>query len=159
MSKLSYLPLEQRILRKIYSVDKLLFHLHIYFIPAPESLTAYCRSILDAGRSQFLCPYISQDQPPVYCRKEWDYIDVRRLAVLSEEEIEEFEKKISRNYLIKGMGIQECPKCNSMVQRSEKKLIRVVCPICNMNKSNAFEFCWHCLHEWKNKQSTTVCGT
>lgn len=124
----------------------------------PESLTAYCRSILGTGRSQFLCPYISQDQPPVYCRKEWDYIDVRRLAVLSEGEIDEFEKKISRNYLIKGMGIQECPKCNSMVQRSEKKLIRVVCPICSMNKSDAFEFCWHCLHEWNNKQSTTVCG-
>ena len=139
-------------------VNYCFIYIYISF-PAPESLTAYCRSILGTGRSQFLCPYISQDQPPVYCRKEWDYIDVRRLAVLSEEEIEEFEKKISRNYLIKGMGIQECPKCNSMVQRSEKKLIRVVCPICSKNESNDFEFCWHCLHEWKNKQSTTVCGT
>lgn len=56
---------------------------------APESLTMYCRSILDAGRSRFLCPYISQDTPQVYCGKEWDYRDVRRLAVLTDQEKEE----------------------------------------------------------------------
>lgn len=74
---------------------------------------------------RFFCPYISQDQPPVYCGAEWDYIDVRRLAVLTDAEIGEFEKKISKNYLVKAMGIQECPKCNSMVERSNKKHIRV----------------------------------
>ncbi len=130
------------------------------FLLAPESLTAFCRSILDAGRSRFLCPYISQDEPPVYCGTEWDYIDVRRLAVLTDDEIEEFEKKISKNYLIKGMGIQECPKCNSMVERSDKKHIRVICPLCSKNKKKAYEFCWHCLHEWKkSSSSTTKCGT
>ncbi|KAJ7387346.1 hypothetical protein OS493_004337 [Desmophyllum pertusum] len=100
----------------------------------PESLTIYCRSILDAGRSRFLCPYISEDQPRVYCGKEWEYIDVRRLAVLTDDEIAEFEKKISKNYLIKAMGIQECPKCNSMVERSNKKHVRVACPLCSKGK-------------------------
>lgn len=124
----------------------------------PESLTMFCRSILDAGRSRFLCPYISQDQPPVYCGNEWDYIDVRRLAVLTDDEIEEFEKKMSRNYLIKAMGVQECPKCNSMVERSDKKHIRVICPLCTKTgKQAAYEFCWHCLHEWKSS-GTTKCG-
>lgn len=118
----------------------------------------FCRSILDAGRSRFLCPYISQDTPPVYCGNEWDYIDVRRLAVLTDEEIEEFEKKISRNFLIKAMGIQECPKCNSMVERNDKKHIRLICPLCSKKKKKAFEFCWHCLHEWKSGSSTTKCG-
>ncbi|XP_068680957.1 uncharacterized protein [Montipora foliosa] len=124
----------------------------------PESLTAYCRSILDAGRSRFLCPYISEDQPPVYCGVEWDYIDVRRLAVLTEEEIAEFEKKVSRNYLIKAMGIQECPKCNSLVERINKKDIRVVCPLCTKNEKAPYEFCWHCLHKWKNTSDTSKCG-
>lgn len=128
------------------------------FLLAPESLTMFCRSILDAGRSRFLCPYISQDQPPVYCGNEWDYIDVRRLAVLTDDEIEEFEKKMSRNYLIKAMGVQECPKCNSMVERSDKKHIRVICPLCTKTgKQAAYEFCWHCLHEWKSS-GTTKCG-
>lgn len=124
----------------------------------PESLTMYCRSLLDAGRSRFFCPYISQDQPPVYCGVEWDYIDVRRLAVLTDAEIGEFEKKISKNYLIKAMGIQECPKCNSMVERSDKKHIRVVCPLCSKDKKKSYDFCWHCLHEWSNDSSTTKCG-
>ena len=101
---------------------------------------------------------MSQDQPPVYCGKEWDYIDVRRLAVLSDDEIEEFEKKISRNCLIKAMGVQECPKCNSMVQRSDKKHIRVICPLCSKDKEKAYEFCWHCLHKWKKSSSTDKCG-
>ena len=50
---------------------------------------------------------------------EWDYIDVRRLAVLTDNEIKEFERKISKNYLIKAMGIQECPKCNSMKEETK----------------------------------------
>ena len=128
------------------------------FLSAPESLTIYCRSLLDAGRSRFLCPYISQDQPPAYCGVEWDYIDVRRLAVLTDNEIKEFERKISKNYLIKAMGIQECPKCNSMVERSNKKHIRVVCPICSKINKTPYEFCWHCLREWANGSSTEKCG-
>lgn len=125
----------------------------------PESLTMYCRSILHAGRSRFLCPYISQDTPQVYCGKEWDYIDVRRLAVLTDQEKEEFEKKISRNFLIKGMGVQECPKCGSLVERSDKKNIRVLCLLCSKDKSKlAFHFCWHCLREWENVSSVTKCG-
>lgn len=132
---------------------------HTYvLLSAPESLTAYSRSILDAGRSRFLCPYISEDQPPVYCGVEWDYIDVRRLAVLTDDEIEEFEKKIAKNYLIKSMGIQECPKCNSMVERISKKDVRVVCPLCSKNKRRPYEFCWHCLHEWTDQTSTSKCG-
>ncbi|XP_068749905.1 uncharacterized protein [Montipora capricornis] len=107
----------------------------------PKSLTAYCRSILDASHSRFLCPYISEDQPPVYCGVEWNYVDVRRLAVLTEEEVAEFEKKVSKNYLIKAMGIQQCPKCNSLVERINKKDIRVVCPLCTKNEKAQYEFC------------------
>ena len=118
----------------------------------------YCGSILDAGRSRFLCPYISQDQPSVYCGIEWDYIDVRRLAVLTDDEILEFERKISKNYLIKAMGVQECPKCKSMVQRSDKKHIRVICPLCSKDKEKPYEFCWHCLHKWKISSRTDKCG-
>lgn len=83
---------------------------------------------------------------------------MRRLAVLTDEEIEEFEKKISRNYLIKAMGVQECPKCYSMVERSDKKHIRVICPLCSKDKEKAYEFCWHCLHKWKSSCSTNKCG-
>ena len=42
---------------------------------SPESLTAYCRSILDAGKFQFICPYVHQTSHQ-RCNKEWDYIEV-----------------------------------------------------------------------------------
>ena len=83
---------------------------------------------------------------------------MRRLAVLTDAEIEEFEKKISKNYLIKAMGIQECPKCSSMVERINKKDIRVVCPLCSKKDRKSYEFCWHCLHEWTDQSSTSKCG-
>mgnify|MGYP002260012637 CR=1 FL=1 len=140
-------------------IVEIVWNRKLLLFAAPESLTMYCRSILDAGRSRFLCPYISQDTPQVYCGKEWDYRDVRRLAVLTDQEKEEFEKKISRNFLIKGNGVQECPKCGSLVERSDKKNIRVLCLLCSKDKSKlAYHFCWHCLREWENVSSVTKCG-
>ena len=128
-------------------------------VSAPESLTMYCRSLLDTGRSRFFCPYIGQDQDPVsYCNVEWDYVDVRRLAVLTDAEIKEFEDKISHNYLTKAMGIQECPKCTSMVERIDRKHIRVVCSLCSKTANKPFQFCWHCLHEWADDSSIIKCG-
>ena len=65
---------------------------------------------------------MSQDQPPRHCNNEWNYLDVRRLAVLTEEEKAEFEEKIAKNHLFKTTtDIQECPKCKSVVERENKK--------------------------------------
>ncbi|CAH1228663.1 UBC [Branchiostoma lanceolatum] len=112
----------------------------------PETLTTYCESLLSAGKYIFKCPYISPTGE--YCGKEWSYLEVRRLAVLNADEKKQFETKISDNYLRKGMGIQECPKCHSMCERVDKKDKRVVCPLCSARGTNEYHFCWHCLHEW-----------
>lgn len=58
----------------------------------PDSLTAYCRSLLSAGKFQFLCPYVKDN---VRCNREWTYIEVRRFGVLNKEEQKIFETKIS----------------------------------------------------------------
>ena len=129
-----------------------------YFLLAPESLTLYCRSILNEGKCGFFCPHISQDQPPKHCNQEWDYLDVRRLAVLSEDEKEEFEVKIAKNYLLEVIGIQECPKCKSLVERKDKKDVQLRCTVCNKKDGKPYEFCWHCLKEWYNRDSRTQCG-
>ncbi|XP_066282912.1 uncharacterized protein [Branchiostoma lanceolatum] len=112
----------------------------------PETLTTYCESLLSAGKYIFKCPYISPTGE--YCGKEWSYLEVRRLAVLTADEKKQFETKISDNYLRKGMGIQECPKCHSMCERVDKKDKRVVCPLCSARDGVEYHFCWFCLHEW-----------
>jgi len=122
----------------------------------PESLTAYCRSLLTAGKFQFLCPYVDNNNG-TRCNKEWSYIEVRRYGVLSKEEQKEFETKISENYLRKAMGIQECPGCGSLCERLNKKDKRLICRICTKDKGRRFDFCWNCLHEWKTS-GTEKCG-
>ncbi|CAH1781576.1 unnamed protein product, partial [Owenia fusiformis] len=123
----------------------------------PESLTAYCESLLTSGKFRFLCPYIGPENG-VYCGKEWDFSTVRKLAVLTREEKEKFEKRITENYLRKACGIQECPGCMSLCERNDKKDRRVVCPLCSKKKEKLYEFCWYCLHDWLNSSSTTKCG-
>ena len=125
---------------------------------SPESLTAYCKSLLSAGKFIFLCPYVDcQTSSIVRCNKEWSYIEVRRFAVLTAEEQTEFETKISENYLKKAMGIQECPGCETLCERINKKDKRVICRICTNEKGHRYDFCWHCLHEWKTN-GTDKCG-
>ena len=128
------------------------------FLLAPESLTSYCRSILNEGKSRFFCPHVSQDQPPKHCNTEWDYLDVRRLAVLTEDEKEEFEDKITTNHLFKNIGIRQCPKCKSMVERNDKKDVKLCCTVCSKKDGKTYKFCWHCLKEWYNQNSRTQCG-
>ncbi|XP_035692562.1 uncharacterized protein DDB_G0292642-like [Branchiostoma floridae] len=111
----------------------------------PGSLTTYGESLLSEGKYVFKCPYVSPSGKR--CRKEWHYSEVRRIAVLTEDEKKQFETQISDNYLLKGMGIQECPKCRSYCERSNKDK-RVVCPFCSASDGVEYHFCWHCLRKW-----------
>ncbi len=120
----------------------------------PESLTAYCRSLLSAGKFQFICPYINGN---TRCNKEWTYIIVRRMGVLSKDERTIFETLISENYLKRAMGIQECPGCRTLCERMEKKDKRLICRVCTKDKGRRFDFCWTCLHEWKSS-GVDKCG-
>lgn len=124
---------------------------------APESLTVYCRSLLTAGKFIFLCPYVDPTNVAVRCNREWSYIEVRRFAVLTDDEQKEFETKISENYLKKAMGIQECPGCQTLCERMDPKDKRLICRICTKEKGRRFDFCWHCLHEWRGA-GTDKCG-
>ncbi|CAG8636087.1 9012_t:CDS:2, partial [Racocetra fulgida] len=81
----------------------------------PESLTAFCRSLVSEGKFQFFCPYTNQ----------WQYIDIRKIGLLTDEECKYFETKISENYSRRALGVQECPQPG----------IR------------EYAFCWYCLHE------------
>lgn len=122
----------------------------------PESLTTFCRSLLTAGKFEFRCPYKANPGDP-FCDHLWEFFVVKKLAVLTKEEIKEFEIKICENYLWKAVGIQHCPGCSSFCERRNKKDRRVVCPICTKDKKESYDFCWYCLKPWLTS-STTECG-
>ncbi|XP_069109323.1 E3 ubiquitin-protein ligase DDB_G0292642-like [Argopecten irradians] len=121
----------------------------------PESLTAYCRSILTSGKWQLQCPYIDKENS-TYCGHVWEYFVVRRLAVLTEDEKKYFETRMSENYMRRSVGIQECPKCTVFCTRKSSKDRRVSCLYCRKS-GKAFDFCWYCLGEW-NSSGTRNCG-
>ncbi|XP_078698741.1 uncharacterized protein LOC144926119 isoform X1 [Branchiostoma floridae x Branchiostoma belcheri] len=122
----------------------------------PETLYIYCQSLLSAGKYIFHCPYISE-RTGDHCGEEWSYIDVRRLADLSQDDQKRFETMISQNYLRRGRGIQECPRCKSYCERMSNVCRRVVCPLCTVRDGQEYHFCWYCLHSW-DTPGNSYCG-
>lgn len=70
---------------------------------SPDSLTAYCRSLLSSGKYLFLCPYISPDRK-FRCNREWTYIEVRRFGVLNKFEQKDFETRITETTCARPKG-------------------------------------------------------
>ncbi|CAG8462728.1 4986_t:CDS:2, partial [Scutellospora calospora] len=60
----------------------------------------------------------------VRCRAEWQYTDIRKLGLLTDDEREHFESKISENYSFRALGAQECPKLTSSVIGSASHAVR-----------------------------------
>lgn len=114
----------------------------------PNSLTGWCRSLLDQGQYTFSCPAL-KDGSTESCGKLWPYQEVRRLAVLTDEEQQTFEEKVASLAAAKYCEFKTCPGCKTYVERSDLANLNVRCTICTAKKAKAYEFCWQCMNEWK----------
>ncbi|XP_017327077.1 E3 ubiquitin-protein ligase RNF19B [Ictalurus punctatus] len=114
----------------------------------PESLTAYCRSLLDQAVYTFVCPAITDDNNKK-CGAEWKYMEVRRIALLTEEEQSHFEETMAELAAAKYCEYNQCPSCSSYVERQDLTNLCVLCTICSADSGKRFEFCWQCLNTWK----------
>lgn len=124
----------------------------------PNSLTGWCRSLIDDGKCEFYCPAILENKKK--CEKKWEYTEVRRLALLNESEMDSFERKLSENAAQLSIDYKECPKCRSFVERLDLTNLRVLCTICKYNDKSNFEFCWQCEKEWTVNiiKASDTCG-
>ncbi|XP_029442753.1 uncharacterized protein DDB_G0292642-like [Rhinatrema bivittatum] len=121
-----------------------------------SSLTAWCRSLLDMGYVKFHCP---ADVDGEKCGKEWPYVELRRHALLTEEEQRDFEKKIASIAAKQYHDYKECPGCKSFVEREDLTNLSVRCIICTRINGRVYEFCWQCLKPWKgDRRSSVKCG-
>uniref|UniRef100_A0A3Q4I8T6 RING-type domain-containing protein n=1 Tax=Neolamprologus brichardi TaxID=32507 RepID=A0A3Q4I8T6_NEOBR len=102
----------------------------------PMSLTKWCRRLLDQGESKFVCGQTG-------CDAEWSFEEVCKMALLTPEEIEYFEKKIF--YLCTIF----CPGCKSSVLRADFRNLCVKCTLCKADLNRTFMFCWQCLRKWR----------
>ncbi|XP_078020901.1 E3 ubiquitin-protein ligase ARIH2-like [Epinephelus lanceolatus] len=112
-------------------------------VVTPMSLTNWCHWLLDQGECRFVCGQTD-------CDVEWTYEEVCKMALLTPEEMDYFEKKLFSNAAKNYFDIKLCPGCKYSVVRTDLDNLRVCCTVCTANKNEAFSFCWQCLNEWKH---------
>ncbi|KAG7259461.1 hypothetical protein CRUP_015105 [Coryphaenoides rupestris] len=120
----------------------------------PESLTGYCRSLLDQGHTRFRCP---AQQGGAECGAEWSYPEIRRLAALTEEEMKHFEETLARLTASLFYDAKACPGCGTVVERQTLDNLCFSCPVCVGTNKPTTHFCWQCLKPWKGKAPSTTC--
>lgn len=127
----------------------------------PNSLTSWCKSLIDEGKLEFFCPAIVDQHTNKRCNKKWTYDEVKRKALLNELETEYFEKSLSENSLKNFVDFKQCPRCKSFIERLNLNNLRVKCTLCTKMSRRTYEFCWQCEREWINPSSVTAdttCG-
>jgi hypothetical protein len=124
----------------------------------PNSLTAYCRSLIDQGNYKLTCPALVNGNKK--CNKKWEYTEIRTIALLNDTEMDHFERKLSELAAIEFVDYKECPNCRSFVEREDLTNLRVICNLCKSLKSKAYEFCWQCDEEWtvSISKASDTCG-
>lgn len=127
----------------------------------PNTLTAWCRSLLDQHEFEFYCPAIvSLDTNKTkQCKKVWEYTEVRKIALLNEAEQRYFESKMSEYAAQQYCDMKECPGCRSFVERGDLENLRVHCMICTKKNGRNYDFCWNCDKEWSGPTTSAIkCG-
>ena len=125
----------------------------------PNSLTAWCRSLLDKHEYEFHCPAITGNDKLKQCKKVWEYAEVRRMALLNDEERKYFESKMSEYAASQYCDMKECPKCRSFIERIDLENLRVTCSVCKEKNKSCPDFCWNCLENWSGEmKSAFQCG-
>lgn len=127
----------------------------------PDNLYDLCWNNLKQGAVEFQCPAIEQfnvrgNQAP--CGEIWTFYEVTIKAQLSVDERILFEMRLSKNSIQKEDSVQECPFCRCLSVRANEKNNRVRCLNCSHTNPDRSEFCWQCLHQWKDSHAREFCG-
>lgn len=112
-----------------------------------NSLTVWCRSLLDQQQWEFYCPAMLPGSNK-QCKVKWEYAEVRKIALLSDAEKQYFETKMSEYAAHTVCDYRECPGCSTFIERLDNTNLRVHCEICTEKKGKNYEFCWNCSEEW-----------
>ncbi|XP_038126239.1 potential E3 ubiquitin-protein ligase ariadne-2-like [Cyprinodon tularosa] len=114
-------------------------------VVTPMSLTKWCKHLVEKGDSQFVCGQSG-------CDAVWPFKEVCKMALLTPEEKDYFEKTMSFNAAARNPNSKFCPGCMSPVTRGSSLNLYIHCKVCSGKTGRTFAFCWQCLREWKGIQ-------
>uniref|UniRef100_A0A8C2X5B2 RING-type domain-containing protein n=1 Tax=Cyclopterus lumpus TaxID=8103 RepID=A0A8C2X5B2_CYCLU len=114
----------------------------------PTSLINWCHRLLDKGECTFVCAQTD-------CDVKWPFEEVCKMALLTPEEMEDFEKKLFQNAAKDSLDVKCCPGCKSRVMRADVHNLKVQCTVCTARKKRTYTFCWQCLKRWKGPDPRT----
>ena len=162
-----------------YSVSRICGHLFIgerdqtrtVTFPHPKGDCIVCtdESGLKMGCGHYVCPDDILDwaweqlrtmKHEIRC-PECEYIlkqdDIIKFGLPKTEEKLFLLTAITTNFC-ESQDIQECPKCQTLCQRTRTDNPQVHCTVCAKKRGNLFMFCWYCMREWNNTSNDYVCG-
>ncbi|XP_020789201.2 uncharacterized protein LOC110168130 [Boleophthalmus pectinirostris] len=117
---------------------------HLVLLGSPGWLQFYKMTALEdngfQGNTSFECGV---------CSTVWPFDEVRKMALLTEEEKDAFEDALFCNFANLNLKTQECPGCKSRVMREDPSNLCVRCPQCSAKNLKNYEFCWQCRKKWK----------
>ena len=91
------------------------------------------------------------------CGNVWKMSSILEQGNIQGEQRQKLQSQLSKNVILKDIELNECPGCGSYCERKNKSRNRVSCSECS-SKGTTTDFCWNCLHTWKNQDSTIDCG-
>ena len=107
----------------------------------PNTLAQYARVQVEQGSCEVRCPVKT-------CEKVWDYVEIRKVALLNDTECQWFESRMAKAAVARMAEIKQCPGCKCYVERADRSNPRVNCAICTRKRGSVYDFCWQCLQEW-----------
>uniref|UniRef100_UPI00398E8D4C ankyrin repeat and IBR domain-containing protein 1-like n=1 Tax=Pristiophorus japonicus TaxID=55135 RepID=UPI00398E8D4C len=124
----------------------------------PNTLTGWCRQLLSQGKYRFTCP-ATKAGTSGKCGKEWSYPEVRKMALLTDDERKYFEEMTAVLAVAEYCIFKPCPGCGSFIEREDVVKNSINCSICTANTGRNYRFCWQCLKPWKSTGNVLdTCG-
>jgi hypothetical protein len=119
----------------------------------PNSLTNWILYLLDKDKTEFACPE--------KCNQKWDFKYVEKCCLLTQDEREYCETKLSQNSIKHSIRIRQCPECMTFLEREDVNDLKLECNICSVLYKKKFSFCCQCESEWPkglDGKKVDVCG-
>jgi hypothetical protein len=117
----------------------------------PNNLFSYMVYSALEGKASVNCPHIDPKDPNKICDAAWKYDELRKMALLNDEEKDFFEVKLSENKIYSLKSVKECRKCNNFIRKLEYT-DKLICQSCLAQGVKPDIYCFTCDQEWSNRR-------